>query len=83
MKFVQGTQNVTLNELTFDSGDGDRFTYDADKIKFDGSVKLKTSHTVNMTTPTSITDGTNTGYISESDEIDLSVYKTVTGVNAG
>ena len=36
-----------------------------------------------MTTPTSITDGTNTGYISESDEIDLSVYKTVTGVSAG
>ena len=81
LKFVQGTQNVTLNELTFDSGDGGKFTYDADKIKFDGSVKLKTSHTVNMTTPTSITDGTNSGYISESDTIDFSGYKNVEGVN--
>jgi hypothetical protein len=36
-----------------------------------------------MSTPTIITDGTNTGYISESDNIDFGDWDNVEGVDVG
>ena len=81
LKFTQGAQNVVVTEITFDSGDGNKFTYTVDMVKFDGSAKLNTNHLVSMSVPMSITDGVSAGYISESNIIDLSMYKTVLGVN--
>jgi hypothetical protein len=43
-------------------------------------MHLKTEYDIPMSTPTVITDGTNTGYISESDNIDFSTWQNVEGV---
>ena len=80
LKFTEGEQNKVVNLLTFDSGDGSRFNYEQDMIAFDGKVSLNYTHDIPMTKPSMITDGTTTGYISESEEIDFSKYKSVVNI---
>ena len=77
LKFKEGEKNKVVNLLTFDSGDGSRFNYEQDMIAFDGNVSLNYTHNIPMTKPSKITDGTTTGYICESAEVDLSIYKNV------
>lgn len=80
LKFAQGAQGQTVNLITFDSGDGSRFNYEEDMITFDGKANFNYTHQISMSKPSMITDGTVTGYISESVEIDLSKYKSVKAV---
>lgn len=67
--------NVQRNIETFD--DGTDFNYNNNYVEFDGTAHLKTSYAVNMSTPQMITDGTTTGYISESDNIDFNNWDSV------
>lgn len=76
-------QSVILNDLHFDNTDADDFNYNAAYVTFDGTMHLKTTFDVPMSAPQEITDGTTTGYISESDNIDFGDYKTVEGVDVG
>ena len=80
LKFKEGEKNKVVNLLTFDSGDGSRFNYAEDMVTFDGKLNLNYTHNIPMTKPAMITDGTTTGYISESAEVDLSIYKDVVNI---
>lgn len=80
LKFAQGAQGQMVNLITFDSGDGIKFLYNTDSIVFNGTMELNYNYTINMSQPSMITDGTAVGYISESEEIDMSKYKNVSNV---
>ena len=76
-------ESAIVNGLHFDNADAADFNYDSDFVKFDGTMHLKTEYDIPMTTPTQITDGTNTGYISESGSIDFDDWSNVEGVDVG
>jgi hypothetical protein len=76
-------ESVLVNDLHFDNSDAADFNFDADYVTFDGTMRLKTEYDIPMSTPTVITDGTNTGYISESDNIDFRDWDNVEGVDMG
>ena len=75
--------NILVNDLHFDNADSADFNYNADYVTFDGQMHLKTEYNINMSIPTVITDGTNAGYISESDNIDFGDFANVEGVDVG
>lgn len=75
------SQGAIIDAIHFDNSDASDFNYDSDYVTFDGTMHLKTEYNIPMSTPTQITDGTNIGYISESDNIDLDNYDTVGGVD--
>lgn len=74
-------ESVLVNALHFDNSDAADFNFDADYVTFNGTMHLKTEYDIPMSTPTIITDGTNTGYISESDNIDFGDWGNVEGVD--
>jgi len=76
LQLQAGTANVIMNSYTFDVGDGSRFEYDENKVKFDGTVHCNTSIKIPMTTPTAL----GSGFMCMSDEIDLNDYNSVEGV---
>jgi len=74
LKFESGTES-TITEYTFDNGDASDFTFNANYVAFDGYMHPKTiNSSVTMSTPNSL----GSGYMSQSDDIDMSVYKNVT-----
>jgi len=76
LQLQAGTANVIMNSYTFDVGDGSRFEYDENKVKFDGTVHCNTAINIPMTTPTAL----GSGFMSMSDEIDFNDYNSVEGV---
>jgi hypothetical protein len=74
-------ESALVNDLHFDNSDAADFNFDADYVTFDGNMHLKTEYDISMSTPTVITEGTNTGYISESDNIDFGDFANVEGVD--
>jgi len=78
LKFKAGDANIVVTECGFDNTDKTDFTH-SNQVDFDGSMHLVTKFNVSMSTPVEVT--TETGYISESDEIDFSSYKNVEGVD--
>jgi hypothetical protein len=76
-------ESVLVNDLHFDNSDAADFNFDADYVAFDGTMHLNTEYNIPMSIPTIITDGTNTGYISESDNIDFGDWDNVEGVDVG
>lgn len=75
-----GTQetNVSVKINDFSASDEAQFTH-TDNVEFgDSGLKLKNDYGVAMTIPVALGSA---GYISQSDEIDFSVYKSVEGVN--
>lgn len=76
LKFKSGNANVVITECGFNNSDETDFNH-GDGVAFDGTMHPNTNYTVPMSAPTSITDGTNTGYTSQSDEIAFSAYKSV------
>nr|DAS77852.1 MAG TPA: Chitin oligosaccharide deacetylase [Caudoviricetes sp.] len=76
LQLQAGTTNVIMNSYTFDVGDGGRFEYDENKVKFDGTVHCNTAINIPMTSPTTL----GSGFMCMSDEIDLNDYNSVEGV---
>lgn len=76
-------QNATVMASSFNVEDASSFNYNNSYVEFDGSLHLKTKYDISMSTPTAITDGTNTGYISESANIDFGDWDNVEGVDVG
>ena len=74
-------ESATITVSSFNSEDASKFNYDNDYVELDGNLHLKTEYNISMSTPTIITDGTNTGYISESDNIDFGDFANVEGVD--
>ena len=75
-----GTQetNVSVKTNDFSASDESLFSH-ADGVEFGASgLRLKNDYDVAMTIPTALGSA---GYISQSDEIDFSVYKNVEGVD--
>jgi hypothetical protein len=64
-------ESTIINDLHFDNADATDFNYDSDFVEFDGTMHLKTEYDIPMSTPQTITSGTITAYISESDEMDF------------
>lgn len=87
LKFKQGSTEVQTKN-TFDSSEASDFVINGqeavnngfDYVSLDGTIHPKISYIAAMSTPVAITDGTTTGYISESDEIDFSDWDDVLGV---
>jgi hypothetical protein len=75
-----GTQetNVSVKINDFSASDEAQFTHE-DGVEFgDNGLKLKNNYNVAMTIPVALGSA---GYISQSDEIDFSTYKSVEGVD--
>lgn len=75
-----GTQetNVSVKINDFSASDEAQFTHE-DGVEFgDNGLKLKNNYSVAMTIPVALGSA---GYISQSDEIDFSTYKSVEGVD--
>ena len=75
-----GTQetNVSVKINDFSASDEAQFTH-TDSVEFgDSGLKLKNDYSVAMSIPVALGSA---GYISQSDEIDFSVYKSVEGVD--
>lgn len=79
LKYVS-TGESTVTPATFDKDEAKQYTYDKDSVDFDGSMHIKTEFDINSSEPVTITDGTTTGYISESDTIDFSRWKSVDSI---
>lgn len=75
-KFVAGTQNTVITEFTFDNADATDFVYNSAYVKFDGTMHPVTSYAVTMSTPTAL----GSGYLSTSDEIDVSQWQTIENI---
>lgn len=74
-----GTQetNVEVKANTYDTSEDAIFNHNSGVTFTDSGVLLKTSYSVDMTIPTAL----DSGYISESDYIDLDEYKSVEEVS--
>ena len=75
-----GTQetNISVKINDFSASDEAQFTHE-DGVEFGGEgMKLKNNYSVVMTIPVALGSA---GYISQSDEIDFSTYKSVEGVD--
>ena len=73
LKFKAGTTNTVITECGFDNGNASDFTYDSKYVTFDGTMHPVTRYAVAMSTPVALGDG----YLSTSDEIDVSQWQTV------
>ena len=76
-KFVAGTQNTVITEFTFDNADSTDFVYDSKYVTFDGTMHPVFSYAVAMRTPVAL----GSGYLSTSDEFDVSAWKTVESID--
>ena len=75
-KFVAGTTNTVVTEITFDNADSTDFTYDSKYVTFDGTMHPTTSYAVAMSIPTAL----GSGYLSTSDEFDVGQWQTVESI---
>lgn len=71
LRQVDGTQNQTIVEQTYDTNEASNLFYDNKYVEVSTATYELVNHNIGISSPTLITDGTNTGYISVSDEIDL------------
>lgn len=83
LRKADGLTNQTDTVYTMSANDGPDFSYDKASMVFDGDLHPITDYNVKTTKPAQITDGTNTGYISETDYIDFSKWKSVEGIDVG
>lgn len=74
-------ESETVIVSSFNIEDASSFNHNNAYVEFDGSLHLKIEYNVPMSTPVVITDGTNTGYISESANIDFGDWVNVGGVD--
>jgi hypothetical protein len=83
LKYVSGTTDVTVNEFTFNGGDGSRFEVDgvtaseSPLVTFDGVVKP--NHDVKYHFGSAVKMVNK--YYAESAEIDLDAFKIVSEVS--
>ena len=76
LKFEPGAQDQVVTACSFNNSDATDFIYNVEFVEFDGTMRLKTVFDIPMSEPTILGDG----YISESAEVDFSIYKKVTEV---
>lgn len=74
---TSSTNNVTM--LDYNSDDSSKFSYDNDSIELDGSMHIKTRHNVPVSSPSIL----GNGYISNSDSINFSNYRSVSSISIG
>ena len=77
LKFEAGASNQVVTACEFNNGDADDFNYDSDSVVFDGYMRLKTSYGVEMSTPTAL----DSGYLSISEEVDTTKFKSFEGID--
>ena len=77
LKFKAGTTNTVVTECDFNNADGTDFVYDSKYITFDGTMHPVFSYAVAMSTPTAL----GSGYLSTSDEFDVSAWKTMESID--
>lgn len=76
LKFKAGLQNQVTTICDFNSSDSSDF--ESNKyLEFDGTVHLQTKYKINTTEPTAL----GSGWLQESDEIDMNNYKVVEELN--
>ena len=75
-KLVAGTAGKNIEVCNFDSADSTGFIYNNKFITFDGTMHPVTSYAVAMSTPTAL----GSGYLSTSDEFDISQWQTVENI---
>lgn len=76
LKFKAGTTNTLITECGFDNSNASDFTYDSKYVAFDGTMHPVTSYAVTMSTPVAL----GNGYLSTSDELDVSQWQTVESI---
>lgn len=77
--FVPGNTNVVETACDFNNGDAEDFNFFPKYVTFDGTMKLTTAYNAEVSTPSAC----GNGYLSLSEEINLSEYKAVEAVAAG
>lgn len=76
LKQQASSSGVTSTLCDFIDTDSSKFNY-VDNVEFDGSAHLQTNFNLTMSTPTALGEG----YVSESDEIDISKFNVIEGVD--
>lgn len=76
LKYEAGLSNVAVTAFGFNNADASDFVYNQECVAFDGTMHIKTSHSVSVSAPVALVNG----YVSESAIIDVSNYTSVKGV---
>lgn len=77
----EGLTNVDETKYNMTKSDAYDFSYNKEYMAFGDDLKPITGYELKISPPTPITDGTNIGYISETEYIDFSKYTNVSSIN--
>ena len=78
--FVPGSSNVVATACDFSNGEAEDFSFDDRYVAFDGTMRLVTEYSAEVSAPVSVSGG---GYLSLSEEINKDDFKSVERVTAG
>lgn len=81
LKLADGLDGVTETAYNMVIDDAYDFSYNKEYMAFGDDLKPITEYELKISPPTPITDGTNKGYISETEYIDFSKYTNVSSIN--
>ena len=80
LKLASGGNNQTVDLHTYENTDEDQWVFNKKTVEINGTLTMKSSALIDMTSPAIVTDGTTTVYVSESEEIDPNDWKYLRAV---